>query len=366
MKVAILQFSFAKGGGAKVLGYIVRNLNAHGIIPDVYTIRGISSAELSDHLDLDINYNLITVGRYLTCSIYPLSVLLFNLLIHRDLKGYELVVNSQNCCYFIPKNPALWSYVHFPKALEQAVLVTSEQKGLIRGFYEKLIRSIYMREPYERCRWIACNSEFTREALLQVNPVLVSTSSVVYPPLSFGDCAVTTSSKLKMCLIVGKFGSDKRQIELLDVAFSCPDFRFVMVGGADTSGAYYRKLESIIEARGLTNVYLHPNETSRKLAELYREASVFIHAKVCEHFGLVTIEAISAGCLPLVHNSGGQVEIVEDKNLRFDEIRELPEKIKFYIDRDNTRDLEKLTAGLERFAIDQFDLALDNAFDEIS
>jgi glycosyltransferase involved in cell wall biosynthesis len=31
-----------------------------------------------------------------------------------------------------------------------------------------------------------------------------------------------------------------------------------------------------------------------------------------EHFGLTTVEAMSAGCVPIVINKGGQKEIVED------------------------------------------------------
>jgi glycosyltransferase involved in cell wall biosynthesis len=59
-----------------------------------------------------------------------------------------------------------------------------------------------------------------------------------------------------------------------------------------------------------------------KLKKLYQEAKIFWHAAgyphdpnllphVMEHFGIVTVEAMSAGCVPVVINKGGQPEIVE-------------------------------------------------------
>jgi glycosyltransferase involved in cell wall biosynthesis len=55
---------------------------------------------------------------------------------------------------------------------------------------------------------------------------------------------------------------------------------------------------------------------------LYQEAKIFWHAagmnsdeethpELAEHFGITTVEAMSAGCVPVVVNKGGQPEIVE-------------------------------------------------------
>jgi glycosyltransferase involved in cell wall biosynthesis len=58
-----------------------------------------------------------------------------------------------------------------------------------------------------------------------------------------------------------------------------------------------------------------------RLKELYGQASIFWHAagygegdgrpELSEHFGIATVEAMSAGCVPIVINKGGQPEIVE-------------------------------------------------------
>ena len=86
-------------------------------------------------------------------------------------------------------------------------------------------------------------------------------------------------------------------------------------GGSVSS---YRRL--IEAARGLP-VFLHPNASFEELRGLYRRASIYWHATGYgqpatkhpgkqEHFGITTVEAMSAGAVPVVINSGGQRESV--------------------------------------------------------
>src|SRR5207248_6507126 len=59
-----------------------------------------------------------------------------------------------------------------------------------------------------------------------------------------------------------------------------------------------------------------------RLRELFGRARIFWHAtglgddtdahpELAEHFGISTVEAMAAGCVPVVINKGGQPEIVE-------------------------------------------------------
>jgi glycosyltransferase involved in cell wall biosynthesis len=36
------------------------------------------------------------------------------------------------------------------------------------------------------------------------------------------------------------------------------------------------------------------------------------HPEKFEHFGITTVEAMASGCIPVVINKGGQVEIIQD------------------------------------------------------
>ena len=69
-------------------------------------------------------------------------------------------------------------------------------------------------------------------------------------------------------------------------------------------------------------VTLHPDASGAELRDLYGRASIFWHAAGLgedpdrhpdryEHFGITTVEAMSAGAVPVVIDAAGQIEIVE-------------------------------------------------------
>ncbi len=77
---------------------------------------------------------------------------------------------------------------------------------------------------------------------------------------------------------------------------------------------------------------LCPNASWDKIAELYNRAEIFWHCKgygeddpyMMEHFGMTTVEAMGAGCVPVVINKGGQAEIVtEESGFKWDSPEEL-------------------------------------------
>lgn len=74
-------------------------------------------------------------------------------------------------------------------------------------------------------------------------------------------------------------------------------------------------------ARGF-NIKLLPNAEPISVAKMYSEAAIYWHAtgmgssdiySAQEHFGITTVEAMLAGCVPVTHGTGGQPEIVEHK-----------------------------------------------------
>ena len=47
-----------------------------------------------------------------------------------------------------------------------------------------------------------------------------------------------------------------------------------------------------------------------------------------EPFGITTVQGIGAGCIPIVHNSGGQKEVVPFEELRYENEDAIPELVR--------------------------------------
>jgi len=97
---------------------------------------------------------------------------------------------------------------------------------------------------------------------------------------------------------------------------------YISVGGLTDSPkhkAFFDELSTLAHASG---AQLASNMGRDELRSLYERASVFWHAAgygdddnaqplYAEHFGISTVEAMAAGCVPVAIKKGGQVEIVE-------------------------------------------------------
>lgn len=184
--------------------------------------------------------------------------------------------------------------------------------------------------PTTSTRWldrydaIVANSAFTAG---WVERLWGRPSTVLHPPVPMR----TGGSKERIVLGVGRFfprerGHSKKQLELVQAFRALVDggldgWSLHLVGGCSDTGRDY--LESVRAAAAGYSVRLHPNAPGHELDDLYARASVFWHAAGLgedpgqhpdrfEHFGISTVEAMSAGAVPVVLGAGGLVETVRD------------------------------------------------------
>ena len=105
-----------------------------------------------------------------------------------------------------------------------------------------------------------------------------------------------------------------------------PNYELYLVGFKNDE-SYFNKCQKVIDTLWLTNVHLVPDAGEEERDKLLASSTFFIHSLRSEPFGITTVQGIAAGCIPIVHNSGGQIEIVEDEMLRYNNEAEIPEKI---------------------------------------
>jgi glycosyltransferase involved in cell wall biosynthesis len=102
---------------------------------------------------------------------------------------------------------------------------------------------------------------------------------------------------------------------------SLDGWQYVLAGSIGDSPDDLAYAGAVREAARDKPVSIASNATRPALLELYARSKIFWHAagflntanhpELNEHFGMTTVEAMSAGCVPVVVNRGGQPEIVE-------------------------------------------------------
>jgi len=164
------------------------------------------------------------------------------------------------------------------------------------------------------------NSTFTKEIVQKSWKI---NGRVIYPPIDVE--SFLPAPKTKVILSVGRFFDflhSKKQEVLVEtfikmVKGGLKGWTLVLAGGTNQAGQeYIKKIKQ--KATGFP-VEFYCDVSFKKLKKLYGEASIYWHGagfgesdpKKMEHFGMTTVEAMAAGCVPVVINKGGLVETVE-------------------------------------------------------
>lgn len=152
---------------------------------------------------------------------------------------------------------------------------------------------------------------------------------VVHPPV---DTEFRRAEKRPVILSVGRFatkadGHLKNQAEMITTfgelrKQGVTGWEHKSAGGLGNTPEHQKFFGDLTRLADENGVKLFPNVTRENLKAMYEEAAIFWHAAgygeneearpiFVEHFGITTVEAMAAGCVPVVIKKGGQREIVE-------------------------------------------------------
>lgn len=196
---------------------------------------------------------------------------------------------------------------------------------------------------------IIYNSKFTQQHSQNNWPIK---SKIIYPPVDV--TKIKPLKKQKYILSVGRFfgflKDKKHQVliqtfkELFETG-KINGWSLHLVGSATSGDKDY--LENLVTLAKEVPVNFYPNLEYNKLVKLYGTSSIYWHASgfgeedptKMEHFGISTVEAMAAGCVPVVIGRGGQKEIVEHGNSGYlwDNLDDLKKLTLNLISNDNVR-----------------------------
>lgn len=182
------------------------------------------------------------------------------------------------------------------------------------------------------------------------------TAEVVWPPARERS-AVELQESRGGVLFLSRITWEKRPFEMIELARALPHETVTVAGSAFESGLLIEALKETCTREGLSNVQIVEDPSEDHVARLLARHRIFVYPGHWEHFGLVTVEAIWAGLLPIVHDSGGQREIVSLSELRFSDVAEMTAKVKWALSLPEACRLklvERMKAAVLRSKPDKF------------
>jgi glycosyltransferase involved in cell wall biosynthesis len=156
-------------------------------------------------------------------------------------------------------------------------------------------------------------------------------TGILYPPVDVGSIT-PRPDRDRVILGVGRFfeGSHNKKHDEMIRTFgelvregALPGWELHLVGGSMPERRHQKYLDRCRSLATGLPVTLHVDAPAAIRDDLYARASIFWHATgfgkaesrdpiLFEHFGITTVEAMAAGCVPVVIGRGAQPEIVAD------------------------------------------------------
>lgn len=331
-KVAIVKNRIDKGGVLQVVISMIKTLNGLGVKPVVFTFSNKLSKQdiernYGAHLDFEIREIFIDIKMP-----YEWHLVWFNVVSNFYVKGYDLVINTNNTSC-LTRHSNVITYIHFPRKYRVFSNLKSihdrrlGKKSLWDYKQDLFYLSRYLHRRYGSflpTEKVLANSKFTKAAIKSVYDVRGKDIEVIYPSIQTNDMRGRVGKK-NIVLSLGRFEPLKKQIKQIHLAKQLPGLEFYLCGFVQDK-EYLNKCVKEVEALGLKNVNFFPDVSFSKLQSMFEIAEFFIHTTEKEPFGITVIEAVKYGCIPIVHNSGGTLETVPNEMCRFEDLESVLSK----------------------------------------
>lgn len=220
-----------------------------------------------------------------------------------------------NFSFKAKKNVAI---IHFPSP---SIVNEKKQQG---KFDLKFLTALKDKRYAETYDLLLPNSKFTEKWLKILRPDIDDSKIIqmyhpVIPIPSNGE------KKVKSILTCSRIERAKKLDDLIKAYINSDwlknNYELWICGNYDRDNpGYIEELKKLGEGY---NIKFFLAVSHDELVSLYNKAEFFWHSKgygedenkvpyLMEHFGMTTVEAMSAGCIPVVINKGGQPEIVKE------------------------------------------------------
>jgi glycosyltransferase involved in cell wall biosynthesis len=221
---------------------------------------------------------------------------------------------------------------------------------------------------------VITNSEFSRRAI--VNALGLDNIYILSPPIdieTFQNVALMANADNQtddIILVISRIAPHKKIENAIKLAKILKDNNIGK--GMKIVGNlyyyffdYYSELKQMVQDLGLTDyITFEINASLDKLLSIIREARVYFHPMVGEHFGMAVLEAMAAGLIPVVPNEGGLIEFVPQK-YQFNTLEQAAEIIMYVFNHLPKTERIKVNNDINKFSNSHYIEGFQNILNEL-
>ena len=230
-----------------------------------------------------------------------------------DRNSFDLIFSTQDPGYIPDLSVPVLQWGYFPRYFP------GFRPGSIIWTIASLPSRLYHDRKISRIGLVLAISQYSKQNL---DASWKRPSVLAYPSCNM----VSPRTKRNLVVTVGRAVPIKRLEIFWEVASLCPEYEFAMLLTRDPSHVQYSDDLAKLSPPNGQAILDPPKETYH---QYLGEAKVYLHLMEDEHFGITIVEAMSAACVPIVHDSGGPREIVDgETGFRWRSKEEIPSLIR--------------------------------------
>jgi glycosyltransferase involved in cell wall biosynthesis len=196
---------------------------------------------------------------------------------------------------------------------------------------------------------IITNSNYTRDAIKTAWGI---DATVIFPPCPQYSFPLADQVKKNVVCSLGRFTPEKNYEMILQIAERQSNTQFELIGSITPDKlSYLEKLRN----NAPRNVIFHVNASIEEKIEVLKRSKVMLHSFIGEHFGIALIEAMSAGLIPVTHDSGAaKADGLVPRKFRYNDIDEAVASITAAFSSWNIDEAQRLREYATRFSAESF------------
>jgi glycosyltransferase involved in cell wall biosynthesis len=307
----------ARGGGERLAVATIKALSSMGIDVELASIERPDEALIRNAYGIDICRNIKKIRT-------------LNILQKYRPQNYSITVNTHGDMLpfyhkdFTKSNSII--YCHYPLAGYLIDCNDPDYAAILHGlclsgmgpsmhniYYQK-VRAAYAKMMLNST--VLTNSEFSRRAIFKAFGV---DSTVLHPPVDvdiFRNACLSASNRDESILVISRFHPSKKIENVIHLAKLLSQNNLgagmKVIGNISPNGiGYFNYLYRLVRHYNLEDfVSFEVNVRFDRLLDAMRRSKVYLHPLPAEPFGISTVEAMSAGMIPVVPDIGGHTEFV--------------------------------------------------------